>query len=253
MISSLAPQRSLAERAAEDLRRAIRSGDLAIDGQLPSEPALAKLLGVSRGTVRHAVSILEEEGLVNRRQGLGTFVVRRVLELRDSLNVNVGLTDMIRSSGREPGVRDLVVGRWSADQAVAKELDVAPGEAVLRIERTRTADGKPVAHTTDYLPGSVLNRLGFGEERLRELLEREQSLYQVLKDAGVVIHHAVAEISPSTARPELAARLGISATTLLLRLDQVDYTPDGQALLFSEEHLVAERLSILVYRKGPGG
>jgi DNA-binding GntR family transcriptional regulator len=92
-----------------------------------------------------------------------------------------------------------------------------------------------------------------GEQVMRKLLDSEQSLYQILTDAGVVIHHALAEIAPATAGRELGAKLGVKPTTLLLRLDQTDFAPDGQALLYSEEHLVADRLSVMVYRKGPGG
>src|SRR5947209_8531546 len=95
----LRPRPSLAEQAAADLRDAIRTGAFGTSGQLPSEPALSRQLGVSRPTVRHALSLLEQQGLIVRRQGLGTFVLDRVAGLSELLNNNSGVTEMIRAAG----------------------------------------------------------------------------------------------------------------------------------------------------------
>src|SRR5947207_1711412 len=98
-LRSLRHQPSLTQRAADDLRRAIQDGHYEQTGRLPAEPDLARQLGVSRATLRHAISVLQEEGLVTRRHGSGTFVAGRIAELRNNLNVNFGVTDLIDAAG----------------------------------------------------------------------------------------------------------------------------------------------------------
>ena len=84
---------------ADDLRRSIEKRTLGANGRLPSEPELARRMGVSRATIRHAVTELEEAGFVRRRQGRGTFVTGQATSLRNNLNVNSGVTDLIAAGG----------------------------------------------------------------------------------------------------------------------------------------------------------
>src|SRR2546430_4012 len=87
----------------EKLTQRIDSGMLAAGSRLPSEPALATELGVSRATLREALRALETEGLVRRLWGAGTFVAdgRRVT---NSLDANFGVTDAIRAAGMQAGI-----------------------------------------------------------------------------------------------------------------------------------------------------
>ncbi len=249
---SLPPTRSLAARAAEDLRTAIRDGLLGVEGRLPSEPTLAAELRVSRATLRHAISILEEEGLVSRRQGTGTFVVEQVRQLRNNLNANFGVTDLIEAAGWEPGTRSFSISETVADRVTAARLGVPPRSHVVEVRRVRLADDRPVAFTVDVTPSVLLKDHGLDVESLEGLLADRQSLYRVLEDRGVVVHHGVATIRPAVASPEQARLLDLADGALLLLLDQVDYTADGEAVVLSEEFHVADVLSVQVYRKGPG-
>src|ERR1700722_9996801 len=133
--TKLKPRASLTEQVQADLRVAIRAGAFGSGGQLPSEPALSKQLGVSRPTIRQALSLLEQEGLVARRQGMGTFVQSTVAALPDLLNVNTGITDMIRSAGRHADTRETTVQHAFADERIAKMLQLRTGAAVAVIER----------------------------------------------------------------------------------------------------------------------
>jgi GntR family transcriptional regulator len=244
---------SLAEQAADDVRDAIRAGAFGADGRLPSEPALSQQLGVSRPTVRAALSVLEQEGLVVRRQGLGTFVRSSVAELADLLNNNAGLTETIRAAGRRPGTASLVIGEASADARIAGYLSIEPGDRVARIERVRTADGVPVAFTRDFIPADVLIDHDVTPDRIDAFVRSEGgSLYRSLSVAGLPVQYGVARVLPTLPPPDVAPALGVGLDTLLLLLEQTDYSSGDRPVLFAEEYLVPGPLSLYAYRRGPG-
>ena len=251
-LRSLAPGRTLSDRAADDLREAIRAGLFGPEGRLPSEPALAAQLSVSRATLRHAISILEEEGLVTRRQGTGTFVVEPVRRLRNNLNANFGVTDLVEAADWRPGMRGLVVTEQVADRATIQRLSLPPRSKVVLVQRVRTADERPVASTLDRLPSALLREHGLDVPLFEAALAQEQSLYRLLEHHGVTVHHGIATIRPAVATEDQARQLELPSRALLLLLDQVDYTADGEAVLLSEEYHVADILAVQVYRKGPG-
>lgn len=242
----------MASRAAAGLRDAIREGSYGVNGKLPAEPALSTALGVSRATVREAVSILEQEGLVFRKQGLGTFVLRALSGLTNNLNTNFGVTDMIVAAGKSPGTTGLDVTRTGADERVANQLSIPRGSPVLKIERTRTADMRPVAHTTDLISLDLLLDHGLDPQGLAAGLDADQSLYRTLRSAGILVQHGAAELSPIAADAALSERLEIAPGTLLFQLDQIDYRANGAPVLLSVEHLVAGLFAVQVYRRGPG-
>lgn len=243
---------NMAQRAAAGLREAIRDGSYDADGRLPAEPDLSTQLGVSRSTVREAVSILEQEGLVFRKQGRGTFVLRAMSGLTNNLNSNFGVSDLIIAARKTPGTTGVDVSEQAAGERLAASLDIEADSPVIRIERTRTADGRPVAHTTDVISLELLQKYRLEPAQLEERLRANLSLYGTLRAAGLVIQHGVAQLKPIAVDATLAERLEIPPGTLLFQLDQLDYEANGSPVLQSVEHLVAGLLSVQVYRRGPG-
>ena len=252
-LRSLRHQPSLTQRAADDLRRAIQDGHYEQTGRLPAEPDLARQLGVSRATLRHAISVLQEEGLVTRRHGSGTFVAGRIAELRNNLNVNFGVTDLIDAAGWQPGFRGLEVEEGRAGHATSAQLDVPPRSRIMLVHRTRTADGRPVAFTTDMVPSHHLGDIGASPDELRRHIESVGSLYLILARLGLIVHHGVAEVKPAKADRRMSRSLEVPFGMLLLEFDQVDSTSDGDAILRSREWYLADAFRFHVYRKGSGG
>jgi GntR family transcriptional regulator len=242
-----AGRRFLRVSVRERLARLIAGGRWRPGERLPSEPKLARDLGVSRATLRDALRSLEEDGFVTREHGAGTFVTFRP-RLRNNLDVNFGVTQLIRMHGLEPGVAAFTVSTEPADDECAQDLALGRGEEVAVLERLRTADREPVALTLDFLPLAILGgrvglleRLGAGS--LYELLERE---------LGIVVEHGVARFRPLTASARIAELLDRPEGTLLLFLHQVDYDLEGRPVLISHEYHLADAFEPCVVRRGPG-
>src|SRR5688572_22448027 len=103
--SARSRQMTLTEAAYQELREAILTGAYEPGAQLPTEADLGEMLGVSRTVIREALRTLEEDGLINRRHGVGTFVRNRLLQ--KNLNFNFGVTEMIKTAGLTPGTKFL--------------------------------------------------------------------------------------------------------------------------------------------------
>src|ERR687895_1256053 len=146
---------TLAVTVRQELARRIEGGTWRPRQRLPAEPTLAASLGVSRATLREALRSLEEDGFVTRVQGSGTFVTHRP-RLRNNLDVNFGVTDLIRSMGMRPGTEDARVFEAGATPEEARRLAIPPDAAVGCVERVRTADGRPVVFSVDVVPGWLL-------------------------------------------------------------------------------------------------
>ena len=239
--------RHRATRVRDELTQRIDRGVLPAGSRLPSEPALATELGVSRATLREALRALESEGLVRRMWGAGTFVAdgRRVA---NSLDLNFGVTDAIRAAGMTAGIASARHSMEPATVSEAARLGVPPGSDLLVVERVRTADGKPVVLSRDILPGRLfVDRPALADEMLT------RSIYEVLeRELGLVIHHGVASFRPVRADVTVARQLGIPRGELLLAIWQVDYMEDRTAILSSYEYHLADAFDFTVLRRGPG-
>ena len=124
--------------------------------RLPSEPQLAKKLGVSRATLREAMRSFEAQGLIRRRQGAGTFVVGQVSVLESGLEVLESLETLARRLNLAVTVSDLHIDRIYADQELADGLKLPLASRLVSVRRVIRADGRPVAYLTDTLPEEFL-------------------------------------------------------------------------------------------------
>src|SRR5512134_3834591 len=206
--SAKSERKTLTEIALQELRQAIFGGTFRPGSQLPTEAELCEMLGVSRTVVREALRVLEDDGLVARRHGVGTFV--RDHPILKNLNFNFGITEMITSAGLTSGTSHLAIQSESADQEQAEQLRVALGTPLVTVERVRTADGRPVVYSLDTLPESLLQRAEFDPELLLT-----QSIYNILQSSlGRVIEYGIARLLPVTAPEHVAEKLELPPNAL---------------------------------------
>ena len=160
------------------IRRCISSGLLKPGDLLPSEAELCTRFGISRSTVRQALGELEEQGLILRRQGRGSFVAEPKLHRR-SENI-YSFTSEATAMGRTPGSRLLSfeVIRPSAEIRRLLELRDETVE-VYRFTRVRLVDGAPLMLETSYYPRYIYPQL------TPEVLETH-SFYSLLFERGIV-------------------------------------------------------------------
>ena len=225
--SARASRKTLTDAVQEELRQAIFSGVYTPGSQLPTEAELGEMLGASRTVVREALRILEDDGLIFRRHGVGTFV--RKHQILKNLNINYGITEMIRLAGLESGTKFLAVHQDVANEETASQLNVPPGTPIINIERVRTADNKPVVYSLDSIAETLLGGEPFDPHRLLT-----ESVYTILEtEFGHTIDYGVARILPVQAPAAIAEHLNLAPDSTVLYLVQTDYSAGDEPLLYS--------------------
>lgn len=210
--------------------------------RLPSEPELAKQMGVSRATLREAMRSFETQGLIRRRQGAGTFVVGKVPVFDSGLEVLESLETMVRRLNLPISVSDLHVEKIFADQELANVLNVPLATRMTRIRRVMQADNRPVAFLVDTLPESVLRAddlsVSFGGSVLDYLLSR-----------GVPLTGSRAAVSAIGATADVAKALEIQRGDVLLHFSSQLYNASGQVVDYSLTYFIPGYFNFHVVRR----
>ena len=119
--------------------------------KLPSEQEFANMMGISRNTVREAIRILEREGVLYSRHGVGTFLIHTRKQLSTYISVLESATKIIKSHGYCPGTLDVYCKTQRAGPRIGNFLSISPQDEIFYIERVRTADDRPVVYVEDYI------------------------------------------------------------------------------------------------------
>ncbi len=162
--------RSLAyERLRRAIQKSIEAGALEPGHSLPSERDLAKLLSLSRVTVRKAIAGLVDEGVLTQRHGAGTFVAARIVK---SFSKLTSFTDDLRARGLKPRsvFFEKSIGEVTPDEAMA--LNLSPGAKVIRLHRLRYAGDEPLAIERTTIPQDLVADPEMVEDSLYEALDK---------------------------------------------------------------------------------
>jgi GntR family transcriptional regulator len=222
---------------AENLRAAIESGELRAGDRIENEVLLSERLSVSRPTVRQAMQRLVQAGLVVRQRGLGTVVVNRRIQRRLALS---SLYEDLKAAGREPATTVLSVQLLPADDDMAAALGLPVGETVLKIDRLREADGRPLAVMRNCLPPELLP----GSDAMSVL--SRYGLYETLRRHGVQFHSAEEVIGARKATAAEAALLNVPRNSTVLTMSRVAIDPAGRVVEYGEHAYLADRYSFRV-------
>lgn len=220
---------------AKHLRNQITSGKLAEYDALPGERELADRFGVSRVTVRKALSSLTAEGLLNKRQGSGWFI-NSSTHVEQRLSALTSFSEDMASRGLQSGTvwLDRSVSRATPEEALL--LNLRPGDQVARLNRLRLADKTPLAIELSVVPTKYLpDPFGF-----------EGSLYQHLRNLGHPPHRALQRLSAVRLIPDLARQLELPEGAPALYIERRTFLEDGAPLEFVASHYRGDAYDFVV-------
>jgi GntR family transcriptional regulator len=233
---------SATESARTEIEKAIREGRLEPGDKLPSEPELAMQLGVSRNSLREALTSLEDAGIVVRHHGKGTFIAGSKPLVEGGIERLVSLMDFVSDHGHVPDSSLTEFDILLADSEIIERLYLEGPVEVVLIETVKTADGQPVALCRDYIP------LHF----LKDPVDPEAMQFSIfdglMKEHEINIRFAECEISATLAEEKLANALCVEPNAPVLLLSQVHIDDSGRRVLHSKSYFPSDRFSFKLIR-----
>ena len=218
---------------SEDLRRRIGRGEFLVGARLPSEQELMAEYGVSRGTVRQALATLRNEGVVRGTRGQPPRVAAP--PLRQSVDELLSFSRWARSLGERATGRVVELAPRPADSETVAALGLAQGALVWHLVRVRLLADEAVMVERTSFPQPI------GEIVAELDLERE-SIYEQLETRGIVFSQASQLVDAVAATPLDARLLGVGRGHPLLRVRRRSVSPDGEALEWSDDRYLPERV-----------
>ncbi|MDR0123685.1 MULTISPECIES: GntR family transcriptional regulator [Bacillus] len=198
----------------ENLKKQIEDGTLAPDTLIPSEREYAERFGISRMTVRQALSNLVNEGYLYRQKGKGTFVSRKKFE--QPLQGLTGFTEDMRQRGLKASSHLIDFKKTACPAHLLPVLQLSNNDAVYELKRIRLANDEPMAIETSYMPET------FAGDLTKEHLTG--SLYEYMENhTGLAIAHAKQELEANVASEEEAHVLSISTGSPVLSIARTTY------------------------------
>jgi GntR family transcriptional regulator len=222
------------------LRKVIQ--DTPVGEKLPAEPLLARQLGVSRATLREAMRDFESQGLILRRQGIGTFVVGNPQVIESGLEVLESIETLANRIGLNVSMGDLQIERIQARAELAAVFEADEGTPLVQVRRTILAGERPVAHLVDILPENILSpcdlETGFTGSVLDLLLRRGEPR----------LSKSVANIQAEAASPDVARALHIQRGDVLLVFTARLYDAKAGVVDYSSSYFVPGYFQFRVVR-----
>lgn len=211
--------------------------------RLPAEPDLAKQLGVSRATLREAMRSFEGQGIIRRRQGVGTFVVQQSLVFESGLEVLESIESQAHRIGLDVSMGDLHIETICASAEQAEALGTAENTELVQVSRVILTGDRPVAYLVDILPEDILTpddlQQGFTGSVLDLLLRRGTAR----------LAHSVAEVRAVAVSAEIARSLEIQRGDVLLEFVARLYTMDERVIDYSLSYFLPGYFRFQVVRR----
>lgn len=230
---------ALWRQIADAIRLDIVGGKLANGDRLPTEALLAERFSANRHTVRRALAVLAEEGVVAAEQGRGTFVksIRRLTypigkrtRFREGLKGQAGSLTSVSISDKIE----------NATARVTEALGLKPGTKVVRTEGLSIADGVPISRSTTWLP---YRRFPDFAARIKDM----QSTTAVFQSYEIADYsRASTRISARHADVEETRSLNLAPGAIVLVSEAVDIDPEGEPLSYALTRFPAERMELVV-------
>ncbi|SFF85928.1 GntR family transcriptional regulator [Streptococcus equinus] len=218
-------------RIHDAIKKEIDGGVWEIGQRLPSERDLADDYEVSRMTLRQAITLLVEEGILERRVGSGTYVASH--RVQEKMRGTTSFTEIVRSQGKTPSSQLISYQRKPANDTEIQQLQLKASDYVVRMERVRYADNVPLVFEVASIPEKLIRE--FKREDITE------HFFQTLTDNGYEIGKSQQTIYAKNASERVANYLKVPKNHAVLALTQVSYFTDGRPFEYVHSQYVGDR------------
>ncbi|MFN2195437.1 MAG: GntR family transcriptional regulator [Anaerolineales bacterium] len=211
--------------------------------KLPSEPKLAKSLGVSRATLREAMRTFETEGLIRRQQGVGTFVVHPLQVIDTGLEVLESIETMAKRLGLNVSMGALQIERRIANEIEGKHLQLNSPVEVVVFTRVIHVEDRPVAYLVDILPSEFLSADELNGHFSGSILDL------LLKRGEPKLANSRTDIQAVAANNQVARAMGIQRGDVLLKFMATLVSTTGQIVDYSLSYFLPGTFRFHVVRR----
>jgi GntR family transcriptional regulator len=214
--------------------------------RLLSEPELAKQLHVSRATLREAMRTFEGQGLIRRRQGVGTFVVAHPQVIDTGLELLESIESLATRMSLDVSMGDLRVSHIEADSKMAKIFKIEPGTTLIKVSRVIYTDDRPVAYLEDIVPPHILPEAAFDQSFTGSVLDF------LLRQGGSALTNSMTEVQAVIASSRIARALEIQRGDVLLKFVASLLTDTGEVIDYSLSYFLPGYFRFHVVRRVGG-
>ena len=226
---------ALYQQLIDEIKDQIASGKLTTGDRLMTEFELSQEYNVSRITVRKAIEVLVEENILIKKQGIGTFVAEK--KLTRNVGVFMGFTSNCIQDGKTPSTKLLAAELVKATTVDVKNLDLKPGEKVIKINRLRISDGDPV----------VIEETRFSQKYAFLLGENlEGSLYEILAHNGIIMSGGKRTINICNTTKEEAELLEVEENEVMLYMKDICVDANGTPIHSCKSIINPRRYEIII-------
>lgn len=213
------------------LKRDIENHVYKVGDRIPAERQLAEHFKVSRMTLRQAIKTLEEEGILERRLGSGTYVASQ--KVQEKMSGTMSFTEIVRANNQVPSSKVISYKVTKPSLSEQERLAIDSNDTVLRMERIRYADETPICHETVTMPAKLMEQ--FSKEDI------STHLYQTLEKGGYKVGDETEYISAAVANEEDARLLNCKKGEALITRRQVTKLMTGEVFEYTRAMYVADR------------
>ncbi|MGI8313611.1 GntR family transcriptional regulator [Halobacillus mangrovi] len=232
----------LYRRIAQQIKDEIEKGNWREGEAIPTEKHLSEQYNASRVTIRQAIKVLVEEGLLEKIQGSGTYVKEQKIE--HNIFELLSFTEEMRKLNKEPVNHILDFQLIEPPDYIRRRLQLAPDEKVFYVRRQRLVDEVPYVLEDTYLPVSLFPDLSYS-------IMKGSKYDYIEKVVGMKIKDSFQEVIPVLPSKDVAEALNVDASMPILKMQSYSVFVDGTIFEYSENHFKSDEYKFTLKASRP--
>ena len=226
----------------EELFDLIKKGYFKSGQKLPGEHTLAEQMGVSRGSLRQALLILQEDGIIYNHQGKGNFISNNNTLFGSGLEKKGNILELVSNKDTQLS-EDIEVYFESPNKMLQNELHINANQIILVVKRVYTINDEPISYIISFIPyGNIEKEKINIEEKQNVVKYADNDLFQKVSNSK-------AEILYTKAGDFMAERLKIAEDSPLILIEEDLFEKNGQIVAFLKQYFIPEYCTFYINRK----